>query len=143
MGVSTKSSSASMGDIGIQNIDLGSIDITTRTSNYQDYEEIDYSQAPIEEVEETGAEIEDDMVLVEGTVTPIDYVEPVHSTLTEKDIQNEIISMYQALCESISELRPQVEALESQYNTAMINVRNPIPFMQSFNSNNLSSELSE
>ena len=40
------------------------------------------------------------------------------------------------LSNKIDELSKEVSSLEDEYNTCLINIQNPIPFMQDFNDNN-------
>lgn len=60
----------------------------------------------------------------------------------QKDIQpltqkEELESLKNIIKERIDELNPQVKALEDEYNTALIGLQNPIPFMQDYNDGNL------
>ena len=58
------------------------------------------------------------------------------SSISNISTYDQLVELQGLLSNKIDELSKEVSSLEDEYNTCLINIQNPIPFMQDFNDNN-------
>ena len=102
--VSTSSKRASLGTINTKTINLNSVHTDSCYDNYQPYEEKDYNQPYVDEMEEDTADYERN--------DP-----PVDSSMNNASITAELETLKSSIDKRIKELAPKVKELDDSYNT--------------------------